>query len=496
MRLIAPKFWTKYIRHMAKFCSIVIVFFFCICFIDLFSVEVAAAGRNLRHDDEAGTLHDHYHHVKVSSLSPRQSCMSSPKGKKQDATLEVVHSYGPCSKRNPDETSHPTHSEILERDEARVKYIHSRVSLPTADKVAASAVTLPAKSGISIGSGNYLVSVGLGTPARQLNLIFDTGSDFTWTQCQPCVATCYSQVDAIFNPSASSTYTNISCSSAACASIASATSASPGCAASTCVYGIQYGDSSFSVGFYGTETLTLTPGNVFPNFKFGCGENNQGFRGSDGLLGLGRNQVSAFSQVATKYGQYFSYCLPTRSGSGGSLTFGNSGSASSATVYAPLLSNSQNPTFYFLSLQGITVGGIKLSISPSVFSTAGTIIDSGTVITRLPPAAYSALKTTFKQLMSNYPTTSALSILDTCYDFSSYTTISVPVITLLFSNGAQVRLGIPGILYGTRSQTCLAFAGNSDSSSMGILGNTQQQTFNVIYDVAGGRLGFGPGSCS
>ncbi|KAL9268205.1 Aspartyl protease family protein-like protein [Drosera capensis] len=483
---------------MAKFSSTVIVFL-CICSFGLLSVEVAVTGRNLGHEDETGTLHDHYHHVKVSSLLPRESCMSSSKGQKQDATMEVVHSYGPCSKRNPDETTNPSHSELLERDEARVKYIHSRVSLPTVDKVAASAVTLPAKSGISIGSGNYLVPVGLGTPARKLYLVFDTGSSLTWTQCQPCAGTCYSQVDAIFNPSASSTYTNISCSSAACASISSATSTLPGCSGSTCVYGIRYGDSSFSMGWYGTETLTLTPGHVFPNFKFGCGENNQGFTGSDGLLGLGRDQVSAFSQVAAKYGRYFSYCLPTRSGSGGSLTFGDSGSASSATVYTPLLSSYQYPSFYFVRLQGISVGGIKLSISPSVFSTAGTIIDSGTVITRLPPAAYSALKSTFTRIMSNYgyPTASALSILDTCYDFSSYSRITVPAISLLFNNGAQWRFGFPGILYVVSiSQVCLAFAGNSDPSSFGILGNTQQQTFNVIYDVDNGRLGFGPGSCN
>ncbi|GAB2276679.1 hypothetical protein Dimus_011395 [Dionaea muscipula] len=136
---------------------------------------------------------------------------------------------------------------------------------------------------------------------------------------------------------------------------------------------------------------------------------------------------------------------------------------------------------------------IPLSISPSVFSTAGTIIDSGTVITRLPPAAYTALRSTFKQLMSQYPSAPPISILDTCYDFSSYTNISVPKISLLFSGGAQWNLPIQGILDGSSiSQVCLAFASNN----IGILGNTQQQTFNVIYDVAGGKLGFSPGGCS
>jgi len=36
----------------------------------------------------------------------------------------------------------------------------------------------------------------------------------------------------------------------------------PGCSDSTCLYGIQYGDQSFSVGFFAQETLTLTPTDV------------------------------------------------------------------------------------------------------------------------------------------------------------------------------------------------------------------------------------------
>ncbi|KAH7839161.1 hypothetical protein Vadar_000605 [Vaccinium darrowii] len=60
------------------------------------------------------------------------------------------------------------------------------------------------------------------------------------------------------------------------------------------------------------ETLTLTPFDVFPNFTFGGGVDNGGlFGGSAGLLGLGRNPVSLVGQTASKYGNYFSYCLPT-----------------------------------------------------------------------------------------------------------------------------------------------------------------------------------------
>ncbi|KAF7151450.1 hypothetical protein RHSIM_Rhsim02G0218600 [Rhododendron simsii] len=86
------------------------------------------------------------------------------------------------------------------------------------------------------------------------------------------------------------------------------------CSTATCAYGIQNGgdiegDSS-SVGFLGYEKLTITPSDVFPNFIFGCSRNNQNpFYAAAGLLGLSRDPLSAVSQTASKYGNYFSYCL-------------------------------------------------------------------------------------------------------------------------------------------------------------------------------------------
>ncbi|MFS7968577.1 putative aspartic peptidase A1 family, aspartic peptidase domain superfamily, xylanase inhibitor [Helianthus anomalus] len=55
-----------------------------------------------------------------------------------------------------------------------------------------------------------------------------------------------------------------------------------------------------------------------------------------------------------------------------------------------------------------------------VFKTSGMIIDSGTVITRLPPTAYSAPRDKFREGMSKYPLTNPLDIFDTCYDLSNF----------------------------------------------------------------------------
>ena len=137
----------------------------------------------------------------------------------------MVHKHGPCSQIKQDKAKASTLDEILQEDQSRVNSIHSRMSkkLGFDDLRESEASTIPAKSGSTVGSGNYVVTVGLGTPKKDLTLIFDTGSDITWTQCKPCATSCYQQKEQIFDPSQSSTYTNISCSSTSCSQLSSAT---------------------------------------------------------------------------------------------------------------------------------------------------------------------------------------------------------------------------------------------------------------------------------
>ncbi|KAJ4707733.1 Aspartyl protease family protein [Melia azedarach] len=440
--------------------------------------------------------------VLISSLLPSSVCNTSTKAGERKSSLKVVHKHGPCNKLDGDITDSPSQADqILLQDQVRVNSIHSRLSKKSvSSKIKQTdATTIPAKDGNVLDSSNYIVTVGLGTPKKQyLSLLFDTGSDITWTQCKPCVNSCYKQNEPIFDPSKSKTYANVSCSSEECNSLESATGILMDCPDSTCVYGIQYGDSSYSVGFFARETLTLTSSDVFPNFLFGCGQNNRGLFGkSAGLLGLGRNPLSLISQTDGKYKSFFSYCLPSSSSSTGHLTFGQPDNLSKTLKFTPLSAIFSDTSFYGLDIVGISVGGRKLSIPKSVFSNTGTIIDSGTVITRLPPAAYSALRTAFRKAMAKYPRAPDLSILDTCYNLSNYTSVKVPIISFFFGGGIEVIIDVSGILYVNKvSQVCLAVAGNSDANDVAIFGNVQQKTMEVVYDVAGGRVGFAPMGCS
>ncbi|KAL5559616.1 hypothetical protein UlMin_035827 [Ulmus minor] len=468
--------------------------YFLFCSLLLFSLEKSFALEEILHT----------HTFNLSSLFPDSTCSSSVKeantNNNKKVSLKVVHKYGPCSQLFQGKAKAPTHAQILQADQSRVSSIHSRLTGKSNNRVRADATSIPAKSGSVVGSPNYIVTVGLGTPKNDLSLVFDTGSDLTWTQCQPCAKYCYRQKETIFDPNKSNSYANNSCTSATCSLLSSRTGTARGClqSSSTCIYGVQYGDKSYSSGYFSKDTLTLSPSDVIPNFLFGCGQNNRGlFNGAAGLIGLGRGKISIVEQTAQKYGRYFSYCLPKTSSSTGFLNFGNTGAISKSIKYTPLSTLSQASSFYALQLLGISVGGQKLSTPVSVYQSSGMIIDSGTVITRLPPTAYSALSAEFKKQMSKYKFTSAYSIFDTCYDLSGYTTITIPKISFIFGGGTTVDIDSIGILYVlSSSQVCLAFAPNGADSEVAIFGNVQQNGFEVVYDIGGGKIGFGIAGCS
>nr|GLL43683.1 aspartyl protease family protein At5g10770-like [Ipomoea trifida] len=444
----------------------------------------------------------HYHTLPLSSMLPPFVCNpTTSKGPGRKASMNVVHRFGPCSGRGGDP---PSMREILLRDESRVQSIQARLrSLSSAKNNTGESETvdLPAVNQSPSGVGNYIVTVGLGTPPKDVELAFDTGSHLTWTQCEPCAVQCYQQRLPRFDPAASTTYSNLSCTSQACSDLKFA--AYPGqCddSTSTCFYKTSYGDRSYSIGELSTDKLTLTSTDVVDAFIFGCGQNNYFTYSNDigGLMGLGTASLSIVSQTSQQFGNYFSYCLPTRTGSDGHLTFGKNNENTNNLNYTPLLPSSGNIAFYFIEVLAISVNGQQLSISPTVFQNPGTIIDSGTVITRLPTAAYDALRDAFKQQMTMYPEVENPSskLFDTCYDFTNYPSPTIPEISFTFGGNLEVHLDPRVVMVPldpNGSEVCLAFASSSDG---GIFGNYQQQTFEVVYDVAGGQLGFASGGCS
>lgn len=321
-------------------------------------------------------------------------------------------------------------------------------------------------------------------------MTFDTGSDLSWIQCLPCSGHCYPQHDPLFDPTKSATYAAVPCGHPQCSA------AGGRCNGTTCLYSVQYSDGSSTSGVLSHETLTLTSSRKLSGFPFGCGQRNLGMFGEvDGLLGLGRGELSLPSQAAPSFGSIFSYCLPSFNTTPGYLNIGSTPVASQVQ-YTAMIQKPQYPSFYFVELVSIDIGGYILPVPPSVFTSTGTLLDSRTILTYLPAQAYTALRDRFKFTMQQYKPAPPNDILDTCYDFAGQNAIFAPLVTLKFSDGALFVLNFFGVMtFPEPTIGCLAFVARSASSPFSIIGNTQQRSAEVIYDVAAGKIGFVPASC-
>ncbi|KAH6822898.1 Eukaryotic aspartyl protease family protein [Perilla frutescens var. hirtella] len=384
----------------------------------------------------------------------------------------------------------------LRRDAVRVKSLSdlAAAARPRGATGFSSSVT----SGLAQGSGEYFTRLGVGTPARYVYMVLDTGSDVVWIQCSPC-RNCYKQSDPVFDPTKSTSFSGVSCASPLCRRLDS-----PGCNTreKKCLYQVSYGDGSFTVGDFSIETLTFRKSRV-KNIALGCGHDNEGlFVGAAGLLGLGRGKLSFPTQAGRRFAKKFSYCLVDRTASSkpSSLIFGES-AVSRTAVFTPLLTNPKLDTFYYVGINGISVGGTRVpGITASQFKidangNGGVIVDSGTSVTRLTRPAYVALRNAFRAGASNLKRAADFSLFDTCFDLSGKTEVKVPTVVLHFS-GADVSLPASNYLIPVDSDGtfCFAFAGTT--SGLSIIGNIQQQGFRVVFDLAGNRVGFAPRGCT
>lgn len=391
----------------------------------------------------------------------------------------------------------------LGRDSARVDALASKLNLalnnvtrtdltPLRTEIQPEDLSTPVSSGTSQGSGEYFSRIGVGTPAKQFYMVLDTGSDVNWLQCQPCTD-CYQQTDPVFTPSSSSSYTALTCESPQCGSLEVSA-----CRTGKCLYQVSYGDGSFTVGDFVTETVSFGDSGSVNDVALGCGHDNEGlFMGSAGLLGLGGGPLSLTKQIKASS---FSYCLVDRDSSKSSTLDFNSAAPGAESVFAPLVKNGKVDTFYYVGLTGMSVGGKTVSIPPSLFQMdesgdGGIIVDSGTAITRLQTQAYNSLRDAFVKLTPDLKSTSGVALFDTCYDFSSLSSVQVPTVSFQFTGGRSLALPAKNYLIPVDSAGTFCFAFAPTTSSLSIIGNVQQQGTRVTFDLAKSRVGFTPNKC-
>ncbi|MCL7028697.1 hypothetical protein MKW94_029308 [Papaver nudicaule] len=346
-------------------------------------------------------------------------------------------------------------------------------------------------------------------------LLVDTGSSLTWIQCLPCDP-CFNQVAApIFDPRRSLTY-----KVRYCGDHTSYKSPCRGCnERGECTYSIVYGDKSYSRGVMGEEVCRFGLKNdIEMTFPMGCAHNSSrdgSFNGSDGVLGLGRGELSFASQIDRKYGfKKFSYCLLDKSMTAepsvlSSLTFGpHVLDQENDVVYTPMIQNPNSPRHYFINLTSISVAGKLIPIQTTSLP-HGILVDSGTVLTWLPRLTYEAVRDSYRDaaLQLNWERVDD-QYLETCYDLGAYIGergidwVTAPEVILYFAGyddkAVEIKLRTQNVLFTypwiRNDIYCLALL-PSESEGTAILGNVQQQGIRVVYDNVQSAIGFDVLSC-
>ncbi|CAL5083289.1 unnamed protein product [Urochloa decumbens] len=370
-------------------------------------------------------------------------------------------------------------------------------------------VSAPTRKNSPGGVGEYLMTLAIGTPPVSYPAIADTGSDLIWTQCAPCSDhQCFKQPTPLYNPASSTTFGVLPCGSPL--SMCAVAPAPAGCSCPYNSYNYTYG-TGWTAGVQGSETFTFgsSPADQtrVRGIAFGCSNaSSDNFKGSSGLVGLGRGAVSLVSQLDAGR---FSYCLTPfqDTSSTSTLLLGSSASLDGITGVGstPFVASPATAldTFYYLNLKGISLGTMALSIPPDAFSlntdgTGGLIIDSGTTITMLVDAAYRQVRAAILSLVTLPTKDGSESELDLCFALPSPKSAppDMPSMTLHF-DGADMVLPPESymITYTENSLWCLMMGRRRDGE-MSTLGNYQQQNMHILYDVGQETLSFAPTKCS
>ncbi|KAK6277752.1 hypothetical protein POUND7_018075 [Theobroma cacao] len=422
----------------------------------------------------------------ISSTKALDPCAAQA----DNSGLSIIPIYGKCSPFNPPKPDSWVNTVInmAAKDPARVKYLSSLAAQKT--------TAVPIASGQQVlNIGNYVVRVKLGTPGQLMFMVLDTSNDAAWVPCSGCIG-CSATT---FSPNTSSSYGSLDCSLPQCAQVRGLSCPATGAAA--CSFNQSYGgDSSFSATLV-QDSLGLA-NDILPNFAFGCINSISG--GSvppQGLLGLGRGPMSLLSQSGSLYSSVFSYCLPSFKSYyfSGSLKLGPVGQPKNIRT-TPLLKNPHRPSLYYVNLTGVSVGRVRVPIAPENIAFnpntgAGTIIDSGTVVTRFVQPVYEAIRNEFvKHLKGPFST---IGVFDTCFDAAAES--EAPLITLHLEGLSMTLPMENSFLHSSAgSRACLAMAPvpNNVNAALNVIANLQQQNHRILFDVANSRLGIAREVCN
>ncbi|XP_019446838.1 PREDICTED: probable aspartic protease At2g35615 isoform X2 [Lupinus angustifolius] len=347
-------------------------------------------------------------------------------------------------------------------------------------------------------NGYYTTRVWIGTPPQKFALIVDSGSTITYVPCSSCQH-CGKHKDPKFQPDLSRTYKPVKCTS----------NCNCDNDRNQCTYYRQYAEMSTSSGVLGYDVMSFAnKSELAPQYAvFGCENMETGdiySQHADGIMGLGRGDLSIMDQLAGKkvISDSFSLCYGGMDVGGGAMVLGGI-SPPSDMVFAH--SDPDRSPYYNIDLKEMHVAGKRLPLNPKIFyGNHGTILDSGTTYAYLPEAAFLVFKNAIvKELQSlklisgpnpNYD--------DICFSGAeidvSHLSKSFPVVDMVFGNGQKYSLAPENYLFRhskVRGAYCLGIFQNREDPTT-LLGGIVFQNTLVMYDREHRKIGFWKTNCA
>ncbi|XXG56973.1 hypothetical protein AAC387_Pa03g4256 [Persea americana] len=347
-------------------------------------------------------------------------------------------------------------------------------------------------------NGYYTTRIFIGNPPQEFALIVDSGSTVTYVPCSTCEQ-CGKHQDPRFQPDLSSTYQPVKCN------------VDCNCDSENvqCIYERQYAEMSSSSGVLGEDLISFGKESVLQPQRavFGCENVETGdlfSQHADGIMGLGRGQLSIMDQLVDKgvISDAFSLCYGGMDVGGGAMVLGGI-SPPPDMVFSH--SDSARSPYYNIELKEINVAGKPLQLKPSIFDGKhGTVLDSGTTYAYLPEAAFLAFK---DAIVNNVHPLKSIhgpdpNYNDICFSGAgsdvSQLSKSFPEVEMVFNNGQKLSLAPENYLFRhakVHGAYCLGIFQNGKDPTT-LLGGIVVRNTLVTYDRENERIGFWKTNCS
>ncbi|GJJ68046.1 hypothetical protein EMPS_00392 [Entomortierella parvispora] len=319
---------------------------------------------------------------------------------------------------------------------------------------------------------SYTLSIGLGTPAQNVDLVFDTGSSDLWV------------MSANYNPSSSSSANDLGET-----------------------WSVNYGTPDDPTSAGGEEyTDVATIGSYSFTQELGVATTSQGMNGLQGIVGFGPDDLSPSTNtgenIPTPVDNLYSsgqigsdvigvYFQPITDGgsneANGEVTFGgvDSSKYTGSITYVPITSQSPSNEYWGVDCSSISYGSTQL-----LGATAG-IVDTGTTLVLLSSDAVQSLYNSIPGAtldnttgLYTIPSDQVSSLQDISFTIGGTTFNLTPDQYIVPANLVASQGGSAGTTY-----TWIGDIGSSTTGQAFILGQKFLENYYSVFDTTNSRVG-------